>query len=73
MEEEVKVMQGQLADYNLMVDKSHTNSDPEEIEKEYKQAKTVNVSGISTARYLPLPSTRVHISDWSGALCFAGG
>merc|ERR1719240_521665 len=33
LEEEVKVMQGQLADYNLMVDKSHTNSDPEEIEK----------------------------------------
>lgn len=42
LEEEVKTMQGQLADYNLMVDKSHTNSDPEEIEKSFTEAKTVN-------------------------------
>jgi intraflagellar transport protein 74 len=44
LEEEVKTMQGDLADYNLMVDKSRTNADPEEIEKEYAMAKTKNTA-----------------------------
>jgi intraflagellar transport protein 74 len=44
LEEEVKTLQGDLADYNLMVDKSRTNADPEEIEKEYTKAKTTNTA-----------------------------
>ena len=42
LEEQVKRLQGSLGDFNLMVDKSHTISDPEEIEKEYRQLKSVN-------------------------------
>lgn len=42
LEDEVKRLQGELANYNLMVDKSHTVTDPEEVEKEYRALKAVN-------------------------------
>ena len=42
LEDEVKRLQGDLGNYNLMVDKSHTTSDPEEVEKEYRALKAMN-------------------------------
>jgi chromosome segregation ATPase len=42
LEDEVKKLQGDLANYNLMVDKSHTVTDPEEVEREYRALKAVN-------------------------------
>ncbi len=42
LEDEVKRLQGNLGNFNLMVDKAHTSSDPEEVEKEYRRLKTVN-------------------------------
>ena len=42
LEDDVKKLQGDLANYNLMVDKSHTVTDPEEVEREYRALKAVN-------------------------------
>eukprot|EP01047_Picozoa_sp_COSAG01_P024728 COSAG01_NODE_1538_length_9984_cov_92.104097_4_plen_479_part_00 len=42
LEDEVKRLQGSLGNFNLMVDKAHTSSDPEEVEKEYRRLKVVN-------------------------------
>merc|ERR1719197_1006204 len=42
LEDEVKRLQGDLGNYNLMVDKSHTVTDPEEVEREYRALKAVN-------------------------------
>ena len=42
LEDDVKKLQGDLSNYNLMVDKSHTVTDPEEVEREYRALKAVN-------------------------------
>ncbi len=42
LEDDVKKLQGDLGNYNLMVDKSHTVTDPEEVEREYRALKAVN-------------------------------
>eukprot|EP00842_Homolaphlyctis_polyrhiza_P002185 jgi/Hompol1/2968/HPOL_006258-RA len=40
--EELKELQGQLGDYNTLVDKLHTDTDLEEIERQYNQLKAKN-------------------------------
>merc|ERR1719498_1669507 len=42
LEDDVKKLQGDLGNYNLMVDKSHTVTDPDEVEREYRALKAVN-------------------------------
>lgn len=44
LQKEVKGLQGELSDYNMILDKSSTNVDPEEITKQYMKLKEKNDS-----------------------------
>jgi intraflagellar transport protein 74 len=41
--EELRELQGQLGDYNTLVDKLHTDTDLEQVEKEYKALQAKNL------------------------------